>query len=401
MRSVLVLGCTGSIGTQTLDVVRARPDAFRVEGLAAGSSWELAVAQAREFSVRRLALADPGAAERARRELGASVEVLSGPAALGELCERGDYDVAVHGVVGARGLEASQRVLARGKVLALANKESLVVAGAELMELSRAHGGRILPVDSELCAIFQCLGNEDLSRVRRVLLTASGGPFRDTAPAELADVTPAMALRHPTWSMGPRISIGSATLMNKALEILEVHHLFGLERERIEVVIHRQSIVHSMVEFVDGSVLGQMGPPDMRGPLHFCLHHPERVAAPMTGFDFRQFAKLTFEPVDPTRFPALELGFRACELGGDSGAVLNAADEVAVEAFLAGRIGFCDIERVNRRVLARRPGLSGSIERLVEADKVARQLALEELAPLTRPLPPNPPLASDRAAAHK
>ena len=380
MRSLVVLGSTGSIGTQTLDVVRARPGTFAVTGLAAGSNWALAVEQAREFAVRWLALSDGEAAERARALLPRSVEVLSGERAAVELCERANYELAVHGIVGARGLAPSRAVLERGRKLALANKESLVVAGQELMQLARTRGGRILPVDSELCAIFQCLGGgDDVSRVRRVLLTASGGPFRDARPAELARMGPEEALRHPTWTMGRRITVGSATLMNKALEVLEVHHLFGLERARIEVVIHRQSVVHSMVEFVDGSVLAQLGPPDMKGPLHYCLHYPERVDAPLRGFDFELFARLTFEPVDPDLFPSLALGFRAIEQGGDSGAVLNAADEVSVEAFLERRIRFTDIERINRLALERRPARTGTIEALLASDRDARAFALAEI----------------------
>jgi 1-deoxy-D-xylulose-5-phosphate reductoisomerase len=275
------------------------------------------------------------------------------------------------------------RVLERGKDLALANKESLVIAGAHLRRLSEAHGGTILPVDSEQCAIFQCLRGEDLGRVRRVHLTASGGPFRDHDPANLADVTPAMALKHPTWNMGPRITIGSATLMNKALEVIELHHLFGLDRDRIHVVLHRQSVVHSMVEFVDGSVIAQLGPPDMRGPLHYCLHHPERVPSDLAGYEPELYRQLTFEEPDPELFPSLELGFRCVEQGSDAGCVLNAADEVAVQAFLEGRIRFPDIFEVNRRVLDRRPGRDGSVERLLEADSAARGLAAEEVASLS------------------
>lgn len=379
MRSLVVLGSTGSIGTQTLDVVRARPGSFAVVGLAAGANWERAVDQAREFGVRCLALSDPEAAERARAALPRSVEVLSGERAAVELCERAEYELAVHGIVGARGLEPSRAVLERGRKLALANKESLVVAGQELMELARTRGGRILPVDSELCAIFQCLGGDDVSRVRRVLLTASGGPFRDARPQDLERMGPEEALRHPTWTMGRRITIGSATLMNKALEVLEVHHLFGLERARIEVVIHRQSVVHSMVEFVDGSVLAQLGPPDMKGPLHYCMHYPERVDAPLCGFNFQLFARLTFEPVDPALFPSLALGFRAIEQGGDSGAVLNAADEMAVEAFLERRIRFTDIERINRLALERRPARTGGIGAMLASDADARAFARAEI----------------------
>lgn len=375
MRSIVVLGSTGSIGTQTLDVVRASPGAFRVVGLAAGRSWELLAQQVREFSPRFVAVADADSAERLRGECASSTTVLAGDHALEELCQVADYDVAVHGVVGARGLIASQRVLERGKVLALANKESLVVAGRELVELARRHNAEILPVDSELCAIHQCLRGEDPRAVRRVILTASGGPFRDLSPAELVDVTPQAALRHPNWSMGPRITIGSATLMNKALEVIETHHLFGLTRAQITVAIHRQSVVHSMVEFVDGSVIAQLGPPDMRGPLHYCLHHPARATAPLEGFDVKLFSRLSFEEVDPARFPALELGFASIEKGGDCGAVLNAADEVTVEAFLQRRIGFTDITRVNKSCLERRGRAAQGFAAMTAADDDARRLA--------------------------
>lgn len=390
MRSLLVLGSTGSIGVQTLDVVRAAAGRFGVCGLAARSSWRELAAQAREFSPRFVALEDSEHASELRALLPGSCELLSGPHALEQLCERADFALAVHGVVGARGVRASQAVLARGKTLALANKESLVVAGEPLMELARSRGGAILPVDSELCAIHQCLASGSLESVRRVVLTASGGPFRDTAPEDLQSVTPAMALKHPTWSMGPRITVGSATLMNKALEVLEAHHLFGLGAERIEVAIHRQSVVHSLVEFVDGSVLAQMGPPDMRGPLHYCLNYPERAPSTLRGFDLTLFRQLSFEPVDPRRFPALELGFESLRQGGDSGAVLNAADEVTVAAFLDGRIAFPDITSINRQVLAQRPGRAGSIERLLEADQSARELARRAiaLAPHARPSAP-------------
>ncbi len=396
VKSLLVLGSTGSIGTQTLDVVRQAAGRFRVEGLAAARSWERVLEQVREFAPRRVALVDPQAAERLRAAAGGGLEVLAGPTALEDLAERADYDTAVHGVVGARGLQASLRVLERGKVLALANKESLVIAGAELMELARRRGGTILPVDSELCAIHQCLrgagsaeagaGNglpaQAASALRRIVLTASGGALRDRPLSELASASPEAALQHPNWSMGPRITVGSATLMNKALEVLEVHHLFGLSAERIQVVLHRQSLVHSLVELVDGSVLAQMGPPDMRGPLHYCLHFPERAPIPLAGFDAARFGQLSFEPVDAERFPALELGFRCVAEGGDSGSVLNAADEEAVDAFLARRIGFGDIVPVARRVLDRRPGLDGSVARLLAADRRARELAREEIEAL-------------------
>lgn len=382
MKSLLILGSTGSIGTQTLEVVAASDGAFRVEGLAAGSSWELLLEQARAHRPRVVALSDPAAAERLRPELPDGVALRSGPGALEELCRELDYDTAVHGVVGARGLAASVAVLERGRDLALANKESLVIAGRHLVELARSHGARILPVDSELCALEQCLRGEDLGRVRRVIVTCSGGPFRDAPLEALAAATPEQALVHPTWDMGPRITVGSATLMNKALEVIEVHHLFGLERERIHVVVHHQSVVHSLVEFVDGSVMAQMGPPDMRGPLHYCLHHPDRAPSNLRGFDTELFSRLTFADPDPDRFPALALGYRCVEEGSDSGSVLNAADEVAVEAFLARRLGFQDIARVNGAVLDRRPGLDGDVAALLSADGLARDLARDEIAAL-------------------
>jgi 1-deoxy-D-xylulose-5-phosphate reductoisomerase len=379
MKSLLVLGSTGSIGKQTLDVIRAQPASLRVEGLSARNSWKALAAQAREFRPRFVAVEDEQAAAHLKVELDPSITLLSGPQALVELCTLAHYDTAVHGVVGAVGLQASVAVLERGADLALANKESLVMAGQELMAIARRTGGAILPVDSELCAIFQCLRGERLERVRCVHLTASGGPFRDTPVEQLEHSSRESALRHPTWSMGPRITIGSATLMNKALEVIEVHHLFGVAPVNIRVWIHRQSIVHSMVEFVDGSLIAQMGPPDMRGPLHYCLFHPDRAPANMVGFDLGLFSRLSFEAVDAARFPALELGFDCARRGGDAGAVLNAADEVAVEAFLAERANFGQIVRTVKTVLARRASPEHGVRAALAADADARQLTREAL----------------------
>jgi 1-deoxy-D-xylulose-5-phosphate reductoisomerase len=380
---ILVLGSTGSIGTQTLDLCRQSGGALRVAGLAAHRSWRQLLDQIREFRPPIAALADPEAAQALRELLPPGTELLSGPDAMVEICRRADYATCVHGMVGAAGVPPSVAVLERGRRLALANKESLVVAGSLLMELSRESGGEIVPVDSEHSAIFQCLRGEDLGRVRRVLLTGSGGPFRTLPLEDFGEVSPAMALRHPNWDMGPRITVGSATLMNKALEVIEVHHLFGLERERIEVVIHPQSIVHSLVEFVDGSVIAQMGPPDMRGPIHYALHHPDRRPAPLKGFGLDLFQRLDFEAPDLERFPALALGFRCVEEGGDAGSVLNAADEISVEAFLAAEIRFPDIPRINQRVLDQRPGRAGSVAELLQADAQARQLARAEVERLS------------------
>lgn len=380
--SLLLLGSTGSIGTQTLDIVRAGRGRYVVQGLAAHRSWQAVLEQVREFRPRWVAMTDPEAAAALAEQLPEGTELLQGPDALEEIARAADYDVAMHGVVGAAGLRPSIVVLERGRTLALANKESLVVAGERLMNLAREHGAAIVPVDSEHSAIHQCLRGERVDRVRRILLTASGGPFRTTPVEELAQVTPEMALRHPNWDMGPRITVGSATLMNKALEVIEVHHLFGVERERIEVVIHPQSIVHSLVEFVDGSVKAQLGPPDMRGPIHYALNHPDRAPAELVGFDLGLYSSLTFEAPDTKRFPALELGFRCVEEGSDAGSVLNASDEVAVEAFLKTQIAFPDIHRINEAVLGRRPGLDSSVEELLAADALARELAREEVRQL-------------------
>jgi len=380
MPNLLLLGSTGSIGTQTLELVSEQRGAHRVEGLAANASWQQLVEQAREHGPRFVALTDASAAAEARRALPASVHVFGGRDALVEIAREADYDVAVHGVVGAAGLVPSVEVLRRGKTLALANKESLVLAGRALMHLARETGAAIVPVDSEHSAVFQCLRGESIGRVRKILLTASGGPFRTSTREELERATPEKALAHPNWDMGPRVTIGSATLMNKALEVIELHHLFDLEAERIDVVIHPQSIVHSLVEFVDGSVKAQLGPPDMRGPIHYALHHPDRAPCSLQGFDVGLFRTLTFEVPDRERFPALELGWRCVREGGDAGAVLNAADEVAVQAFLGGQIGFQDIARINRRVLDQRPGTGEDVAGVLRSDAAARELARIEIA---------------------
>jgi len=378
-RRLLVLGSTGSIGTQALALVREPGSGLAVSGLAAQRSWETLLHQVEEFRPPFVALEDDACADELRRRLPSGTALLTGPGAASELARIAAYDVAVHGIVGAAGLAVSIEVLRRGLVLALANKESLVIAGALLMALAREHGGAIVPVDSEHSAIYQCLRGEDIGCVRRVLLTASGGPFRTASAAEIAAATPERALAHPNWSMGPRVTIGSATLMNKALEVIELHHLFGLAADRIEVVVHPQSIVHSLVEFVDGSVIAQLGPPDMRGPIHYALHHPERAPAPLTGFDLQLFRRLEFEAPDVERFPALQLGFRCIAEGSDAGAVLNAADEVAVAAFLARRIGLAEIAAVNRAVLDTRRGTADSFAALLLSDQQARADAEHEV----------------------
>jgi 1-deoxy-D-xylulose-5-phosphate reductoisomerase len=377
MQSLLVLGSTGSIGTQTLDVVRASAGALAVSGLAAGRAHARLAEQVREFRPRWVALRDPSAARELAGELLPGTTLFSGEQALAQIAAHCEYDTAVHGIVGAAGLAPSVEVIRRGKKLALANKESLVMAGALLMPLAQRHGASIVPVDSEHSAIHQCLRGERIESVRRVILTASGGPFRQHTQAELERATPAAALQHPNWTMGPRITIGSATLMNKALEVIELAHLFGLDAARIEVAIHPQSIVHSLVEFIDGSVVAQLGLPDMRVPIHYAIHHPERAPSQLPGFDWQRFAKLEFSSPDSARFPALRMGYEALERGGSAGAVLNAADEVAVEAFLAGRIGFLQMAQVQQAALETLELPAETIEDILRADQCAREFAAD------------------------
>ena len=383
MKKLISLGSTGSIGTQTLNLVRAAPKLYDIVGLCARSDWKALSEQALEFRPKVVGIVDEEAADRLAEVLPKDIALLRGLESAEELAAQADYDLCVHGVVGAAGVKPSECVLKRGRTLALANKESLVVAGAYLMELSRSKSAPILPVDSEHAAIYQCLQGEDDRTVRKIYLTASGGALRDRPLSELSGVKPEDALAHPTWRMGRRITIDSATLMNKALEVIEAHHLYDLAAEQVEVVVHRQSVIHSMVEFFDGSVIAQMGPPDMRGPIHFALNHPERVENPnFRGFDMELYRELTFAAPNLERYPSLELGYRCVREGGDSGAGLNAADEIAVQAFLDGEIGFQDIERINRSVLdERRPSsdLSDDLDQMLAADKNARLLARQNI----------------------
>lgn len=373
MRRLLILGSTGSIGRQCLDILRAYPDRFQPTGLSAQTSWQAVVDVALEFKVPIVALGDPAAAAAARAALPNAVTVLEGADAATRLCSETEYDLALNGIVGAAGLRPSEAVLKRGLRLALANKESLVIAGKLLMQLARATGAELLPVDSEHCALAQCLAADSVSDVRKVYLTASGGALRDLPTSELHTVTPERALAHPTWEMGPRITIGSATLMNKALEVIEASHLWDLDAEHIGVLLHRQSVVHGMVEFKDGAVMAQLSPPDMRGPIHHALSWPERAENDLVGFDPIAFSKLTFEEPDFERFPALALGYRCVREGGSSGAVLNAADEVAVEAFLAGTIAFNQIVPLVEETLDQHTNWPASdIDSLIEADRAAR-----------------------------
>jgi 1-deoxy-D-xylulose-5-phosphate reductoisomerase len=333
------------------------------------------VEQARSLRPRYLTLTDPAAAACIDGQLrGTGIEVLSGPDGLITMVQDPETDRVLSAIVGAAGLRGTWAALEAGKIVALANKETLVVAGPLVIDLARRRGATILPVDSEHSAIYQALQAGKPREVRRVILTSSGGPFRGRSARDLADVTPEEALRHPTWRMGPKISIDSATLMNKALEVIEARWLFGLEPEQIEVVVHPESLVHSLVEFVDGSVLAQLSPPDMRLPVQYALTYPDRVPGPCPLLDVTRAFALTFEPPDGETFPCLELGFEVMRRGGTAGAALNAANEAAVARFLGGTIGFLDIPRACRAVLDHHPfDPRPSLDDLWKIDAWARQ----------------------------
>jgi 1-deoxy-D-xylulose-5-phosphate reductoisomerase len=350
---IVILGSTGSVGCSALNVIEHDGGArFRAWGLGARSNWETLIDQARVHSPRYVALEEPKAAACAESVLrGTGIEVLSGGEGLVKMVQHPETDRVLSAIVGAAGLRGTWAALEAGKIVALANKETLVVAGPLVVDLARRRGATLLPVDSEHSAIFQCLQAGASKEVRRVILTSSGGPFRGRTRRDLARVTAEEALRHPTWRMGPKISIDSATLMNKALEVIEARWLFGLEPDQIEVVVHPESVVHSMVEFVDGSVIAQLSPPDMRLPVQYALTYPERVPGTCPMLDLTSALALTFEPPDRETFPCLELGFEVVRRGGTAGAALNAANEAAVERFLAGEIGFLDIPRACRAVL--------------------------------------------------
>jgi 1-deoxy-D-xylulose-5-phosphate reductoisomerase len=380
MKKVLVLGSTGSIGTQALEVI-GRSDQLQAVGLAAGSGWEAVVEQAREHGVPAIALADGEAAERARESW--SGRVLAGEEGLRELIVSSGADLVLNSIVGAAGLGSTIVALTEGIDVALANKESLVLGGELVMALAEATGARLLPVDSEHSALFQLIGAEAPGTVERLVLTASGGPFRGRD--DLSEVSVADALAHPTWRMGGRITIDSATLMNKGFEAIEAHHLFAVPYERIEVVVHPQSLVHSLIHLVDGSSLAHLGYPDMRVPISYALHHPERADVDVPRLDLASAGSLTFEGPDLETFACLRLALEAGRAGGTAPTVLNAADEIAVAAFLEERIPFTAIPAVIERVLEEMPAAAVShFDDLFAADAEARERSQEqvrELAP--------------------
>jgi 1-deoxy-D-xylulose-5-phosphate reductoisomerase len=378
-RRVLILGSTGSIGTQALEIVE-RSSEVVVVGLSAERSWEQLLEQARAHGVRRVALADADAGARAA-EAWTDGEVLSGPEGLVRLVVESDADLVLNALVGAAGLGPTVAALGEGADLALANKESLVVGGELVTHLAEATGAQIVPVDSEHSALAQLIAGEAAGTVERLVLTASGGPFRGRSRTELEAVTVEQALAHPTWDMGGKITIDSATLMNKGLELIEAHHLFGTPYERIDVVVHPQSIVHSLIHLCDGATLAHLGYPDMRVPIAYALHFPERAEVPVRTLDLVELGVLTFEAVDLDAFPCLRLAREAAEAGGTAPCVLNAANEVAVHAFLDGRLPFLGIGDVIERALERLDvGRVHSFDSLYDADRDARALAAELVA---------------------
>jgi 1-deoxy-D-xylulose-5-phosphate reductoisomerase len=372
VRRILIVGSTGSIGTQALDVVERNPE-LEVVGLGAASSWELLLQQAAAHGVGRVALADPDAAARAS-EHAEGVEVLAGAEGLVELITDTDCDLVLNALVGSAGLGPTVAALGEGIDLALANKESLVVGGELVMTLAEATGAQLLPVDSEHSALFQLVAGERPGTVDRLVLTASGGPFRGRT--DLDSVTREEALAHPTWDMGGKITIDSATLMNKGLELIEAHHLFGLPYDRIDVVVHPQSIVHALVHLNDGASLAHLGYPDMRVPISYALSYPERVDVPVRTLDLVELGALTFEAPDTDAFPCLRLAREAAEAGGTAPCVLNAANEIAVHAFLVGDLSFNGIARVIESTLSELPTQPvRHFSDLYAADAQAREVA--------------------------
>ncbi len=374
MKQIAVLGSTGSIGTNCLDVVHAHRDRLQCVAIAANRKWEVLAEQASRHRPRWVIVNDESLRNSIPREaFPRETELLFGSAAIERVAREPDVEMVVAGIVGAAGLRSTWAALEAGKRVAFANKETLVVAGPLVTALAQRTGGSLIPVDSEHSAIFQAMHAGNRSELRRIVLTASGGPFRRFSAAQMRDVTPKMAMAHPTWAMGPKVTVDSATMMNKALEMIEAKWLFGLDVDQIAVMIHPQSIAHSFVEFRDGSVVAQLSPPDMRLPIQYALTWPERWEGTSPRVDWSTTMTLEFAPPDLEAFPALGLGYEVARRGGTCGAVLNAANEVAVERFLAGELRFTDIPRVCRSVLdAHQFDSSPSLANLLEMDRWTR-----------------------------
>ena len=386
MRTLTILGSTGSIGTQALDVVRRNPDRFRIVGLCAATRHELLVGQIREFRPPAVAIADENAALELTAQLSRvrDVEILSGPDAAETLARDSEADMVLNAMVGAVGLAPSLATLQSGKMLALANKESLVIGGELVMDLVKGEPERLVAVDSEHAALAQCLRGERRDDLKRVIITASGGPFRGWTRQELSRASVREALAHPTWDMGPKITIDSATLMNKGLEAIEAHYLFGLDYRLIDVVVHPESIVHGIAEFTDGSMIAQLAATDMRLPIQLALGFPDRLPSGIAGLDLASLGRLTFEVLDREAFPAVDLAYRAGAMGLTYPAALNAANEVAVEAFLEGKIRLVQIPEVVAAVLDdHEPAPVVSVVTLERADRWARARAGELIRSLS------------------
>jgi len=380
MRSITLLGSTGSVGCSTLDLVSRARDSFRLEALTAGSNVDLLVEQALAFRPAVAVIADAAHYQTLKERLaGSGIEAAAGAGAVIEAAQR-PSDLTMAGIVGAAGLPPTLAAIRRGTSVAFANKEVLVTAGPVVMaEIARC-GATLLPVDSEHNAIFQVFDEAQRDRIERIILTASGGPFRSNSIAEMARMTPAQAVNHPIWSMGAKISIDSATMMNKGLELIEAFYLFRMPEEKIEILVHPQSVIHSMVAYCDGSVLAQLGSPDMRTPIAYALAYPDRMPAPSPRLDLATIGQLTFEEPDPVRFPALRLAREALSAGGAAPAVLNAANEVAVENFLKNRIGFLDIARlVEEAMIALLPASVETLEDVLAIDDVARRFVADAI----------------------
>jgi 1-deoxy-D-xylulose-5-phosphate reductoisomerase len=399
MRHICVLGSTGSIGVSTLDVIRAHPDLFKVESLTAHSNIELLAKQCAEFKPTLVVVGSADAASRLNEQLksmGLTVTVDHGTEALVSASTLTSVDTVMAAIVGAAGLLPTIEAAKLGKRILLANKEALVMAGDIFMSAIASSGAELLPIDSEHNAIYQCLPDANTSNggsrgrysslgVKEILLTASGGPFRNHSLDQLKNVTPDQACAHPNWVMGRKISVDSATMMNKGLEVIEAHHLFGLPAEQIKVLIHPQSVVHSMVRYIDGSVIAQLGQPDMKTPIAYGLGWPLRIDAGVKELDFTAAHDLSFEPVDLNRFPCLSLSYQALSVGGLAPTILNAANEIAVDSFLKKEIGFTQISELVERVL-NQTQVSGvmSLDGILEADRIARQEALSIVKGLSK-----------------
>ena len=375
-KNVVILGSTGSIGLSTLDVIRAHPNNFNVLGLTAFDDYQLLESQFHTYHPKYLGLVNSESCEALRKNLnGEEVEILTGEE-INDVLGLKETDIVVNAVVGAAGLQFSYETVFHKKILALANKESMVVAGPILRKEAAKSGCRIIPIDSEHSAVFQILESKRIADVKNIILTASGGPFRELPIEKFGDITPERALNHPTWKMGRKISVDSATLVNKGLEIIEAVNLFDVPVEKVKVVIHPQSIIHSMVEFVDSSVLAQLSKPDMRMPITYALFWPERTKSEFGAFDFSKPTSLTFEPPDMKKFPALKIAYDVAKLGGTAPAIFNAANEVAVAAFLEKAISFVDITRIIEQTTSEVEIIEDpELEDVLEADNLARQAA--------------------------